>query len=102
MLINFIVIDWRNIVRNKLYAVINVLSLSIGITGCLVIYLIVHYEFSFDNFHRDKERIYRLASTGQDENGYRHPWPAAPAVPSALREEISGIEALCALYPFDA
>jgi len=103
MLRNFIVIAWRNVVRNKLYAAINVLSLSIGITACLIIYLIIHYEFSFDNFHPDKERIYRVVFSGEEDNGNRHSWAtASPIIPTVLHEEISGIEKVAALYPFDA
>ena len=103
MLRNFIVVAWRNIDRNKLYAAINVVSLSIGITACLVIYLIVHYEFSFDNFHPDKERIYRIAFIGEEDNGNKHSWATgSPVLPTVLREEVSGIEKVAAFYPFDA
>ncbi len=103
MLRNYFKIAWRNIVRSKIYTAINVLSLALGITACIVIYLIVHYEFSFDTFHPDKERIYRVVSNFQEANGNKHSLTTvSAAVPAALVEEISGIENLVALYPFDA
>ncbi len=49
---------WRHIMRHKTYSAINVMGLSLGVCGCLVIYLITNFEFSFDTFHPDKERIY--------------------------------------------
>lgn len=53
----------RNLGRNKLLAAINVLGLSIGISGCLVIFLIANFELSFDTFQPDKDRIFRIYST---------------------------------------
>jgi putative ABC transport system permease protein len=44
--------------RHKTYSAINVMGLALGICGCLVIYLVAGFEFSFDTFHPDKERIY--------------------------------------------
>ena len=49
---------WRTLVRNKLYTLVNVLGLALGICACLVIYLITQYEFSFDNFHPDRDRFF--------------------------------------------
>ena len=49
---------WRTLVRNKLYTLVNVLGLALGICACLVIYLIASYEFSFDTFHPDRDRIF--------------------------------------------
>ena len=54
---------FRNIRRNKALAAINVLGLSIGITACLVIFLIVSYEMSFDRFQPDRDRIFLVYSS---------------------------------------
>ena len=69
MIKNYFRIAWRNISRHKLYTAINVLGLALGICGCLVIFLITRYEFSFDNFHPDKERIYRVVGELQWPSG---------------------------------
>jgi putative ABC transport system permease protein len=50
----------RNIKRNPLYALINIFSLAIGLAACLVIYLFVLDERSFDGFHKKNKNIYRL------------------------------------------
>jgi hypothetical protein len=62
MLRNYWTIALRNLWRSRLCTALNVAGLAIGISACLVIYLIVHFELSFDAFHPDRERIYRVYS----------------------------------------
>jgi hypothetical protein len=45
----------RNLKRNKSYAIINTLGLSVGIAACLLLFLVVQFESSFDNFHPKKK-----------------------------------------------
>jgi putative ABC transport system permease protein len=60
MLFNYIKIAWRNALKNKLWSFINVASLALGIAACLVIFLFIQDEKSFDSLHLNKENIYRL------------------------------------------
>jgi putative ABC transport system permease protein len=60
MLKNYFLIAFRNIRQSPLYAFINIFSLAIGLVSCLVIYLFIEDEKSFDTFHSKKEAIYRL------------------------------------------
>jgi hypothetical protein len=60
MIRNYFKTAWRNLLRNKSYAAINIAGLAIGIAACLLIFLIVQFETSFDNFHSKKEHIYRV------------------------------------------
>src|SRR5689334_10678573 len=60
MLRNYFSIAWRNIRQSPLYAFINSFSLAIGLACCIVIYLFIADERSFDAFHAKKETIYRL------------------------------------------
>jgi putative ABC transport system permease protein len=60
MLKNYILIAVRNIRQSPLYAFINIFSLSIGIASCIVIYLFITDERSFDSFHEKESVIYRL------------------------------------------
>lgn len=59
---NHLLIALRNFNRNKIFSLINISSLAIGISAALVIYLIVQYEFSFDRFHPDNDKIFRVVS----------------------------------------
>jgi putative ABC transport system permease protein len=60
MLKNYFAIALRNIKQNPLYAAINIFSLAIGLAACLVIYLFVSDERSFDSLHTKNKDIYRL------------------------------------------
>ena len=55
---NYFKTAWRNLWKNKIYSVINIVGLAIGMAACIVILLFVFYEKSFDNFHT--KNIYRL------------------------------------------
>ena len=60
MIKNYLLISLRNIRQSPLYAFINIFSLAIGLTACMVIYLFILDERSFDAFHAKNESIYRL------------------------------------------
>ncbi|HTI60100.1 ABC transporter permease [Mucilaginibacter sp.] len=57
---NYLKIAQRNLVRNKGYAAINITGLAVGIAVCLVIFIIIQYQTSFENFQTKKDRIYRV------------------------------------------
>lgn len=100
MLKNYFKIAFRLINRHKTYAAINILGLSLGICSCIVIYLIIHFEFSFDNFYPDTERIYRVTGVEKTVNGeifYQHNIP--PPAPEIIYNEVSGFEIITAFYP---
>lgn len=60
MIANYLRIALRNIRQNPVYALINIFSLAIGLSACMVIYLFIADERSFDAWHSKKERIFRL------------------------------------------
>jgi len=93
---------WRHIMRHKTYSAINVMGLALGICGCLVIYLVAGFEFSFDTFHPDKERIYcvDISSAGGAASGLTH-WNCVPGtMPDAMRNNMSGLETVAAFHPY--
>jgi putative ABC transport system permease protein len=102
MLQSFWKAAWRNIIRHRIFAVINVLGLALGICFSLVIFLVVRYEFSFDHFHPGVERIYRVGRT--IAIGNLASWNASrvmPALPEALRREIPGLEDVTGFFDAD-
>ena len=62
MLKNYIKIALRNLRRNKLYSILNITGLAIGITCCILIMLYVQDELSYDRFHEKADRIYRATT----------------------------------------
>src|SRR5690349_8371979 len=93
MLRNFFTIAWRNVRKNKTYAGINVLGLSLGIGCSLLIFTLVHYHLSFDNFHADKERIYRIVTEWHDEASFYSQGTPSP-LGKAVRNDLTGTEKL--------
>jgi len=92
---------WRNILRNKFYAIVNISGLSLGISACLVIYLITSYELSFDTFHPGKERIYRVMGDITERTGDKlHFAKLPPPVSKIARSTISGLEAVASYIPY--
>ncbi|MEM9674136.1 MAG: ABC transporter permease [Bacteroidota bacterium] len=59
---NYLKVAARNAVKHKFYATINVLGLAIGMTCCLLIFLYVSLELSYDSFHTKSDYIYRLVT----------------------------------------
>jgi putative ABC transport system permease protein len=57
---NYLKIARRNLMRNKSYAAINITGLAVGIAVCMMIFIIIQFQTSFDNFHEKKDRIYRV------------------------------------------
>ncbi len=103
MLRSYFKIAWRNITKHKVISLINVLGLTIGICGFLVISLIVHYDLSFDNFHPDKERIYRIVgdlktASGEDIDINRAPY----SLQLTLQHDVPGIDKIAGFYPINA
>jgi len=86
---NYLIVAFRNFWRKKIFSVINIAGLAIGISAALVIYLIVHYEFSYEKFQPDRGRIYRVVTNmhfpDQDFKNAGVPGPLPPAVRSAVR-----------------
>ena len=94
-------IAWRTVTRNRVYTLINVFGLALGICACFVIWVIVRYEFSFDRGHPDANRVYRINSYEQfmkDEP--EHLTPAVQTdIPVAVRKEVPGVEVVAPFYP---
>src|SRR5580700_7017106 len=97
---NHFKIAWRNIFRNKIYTTINVLGLTLGICACIVIYLVSSYEFSFDTFHQDKERIYRVASKVKMKLFDISDGDVPPPAPETFRKEMTGLEAVTGYFQY--
>jgi putative ABC transport system permease protein len=97
---NYWRIAWRFLARNKVFTAIHVLGLSLGICGCLVLFLITHYEFSFDRSWADGDRIYRIAglrhSPDGDDGFMNSPYQDV----AGFETQIPGFEAKSAVYPY--
>src|ERR1700730_10652517 len=62
MLKNYFKIAWRNLWKNKVFSAINILGLSIGLACCILMFLFIQHELSYDKFNLHATKIYRLTS----------------------------------------
>ena len=102
MLNNYFKIAYRNLLRNKSYSVINLLGLTLGMTACLFIIQYVHFELSYDQFHKHANEIYRVPFdwNATDEHGEKTEVYASnvPAFGKAVQEEIPEVVSATRLF----
>ena len=93
MIKNYFKVAWVNILRNKSVSFINIFGLALGISLCLLIITIVKDQFSFDKFHPDADRIYRINTEAIRKNGSTEDYASSPyALAAYLKENNSSIE----------
>ena len=93
MIKGFLKIAIRNLLRNKVYSLINILGLSVGITTCTLITLYVMAESGYDKHHKDAARIYRIASAAKGDK-----WVATPApLAAGVKQEFPEVEEITRL-----
>lgn len=92
MIRNYIKIGLRNILKNKGYAVINILGLSMGVAACILIGLYIKHELTFDQYVEDAQEVYRLYTQGEF-NGklQKDAWYSANTAPT-LKQDVQEIE----------
>ena len=101
MIKNYIKPAFRNLKRNKTYAFINVLGLTIGIAASLLIFLVIQFQTSFDNFHPEKNNIYRVGSIFNSEDGISYSGGVSFPVGPALRIDFPEIKQVASIFKHD-
>ena len=95
MLRNYLKITLRNFRKYPAFTLINVAGLSVGLACAILIYLFIEHEFSFDAFHANAERIYRVIAVEKDRGNstedytITQPYPLGPAMQDDLPEVAS-------------
>jgi putative ABC transport system permease protein len=92
MLQNFFKTAWRNLLRHRVNTFINIAGLALGIVVCLIVFLLVRFELSYDRFHPDGDRIYRVVVRSVGPEGERTFGFVTTAMPGSVRSEVSGLE----------
>ena len=99
MLSNFFKIAWRNFSKHKAYSFINILGLTAGLTTCILIFLYVQDELSFDQHFEDGDRIFRVERYSDGPRGESH-WAATTGrIIPALQERYPQIEYAAKILP---
>lgn len=98
MIKNYIKIAWRNLLRNRSYTAINIIGLAVGIAACLLIFLVIHFETSFDNYHSKKDQIYRVVSAIHTPAGLNYETGVPMPTADALRIDFSALTAVVSVF----
>jgi len=100
MLKNYFKIAIRNIRRNKMYSLINIAGLTLGITCSGLLFMLVIDELSFDNMHTNKDRIYRVVEIDDSKEATRYYGITAPPLGPAMSDEYPEVENATRLFQF--
>ena len=99
---NYVTVALRNLWKNKVFSFINIIGLSIGISAALVIYLVVQYDFNFDKFEKDNDRIYRVVTNMKmSGNPFLSSGVSAP-LGATVKAELTGLDAVAKIQMFNA
>jgi putative ABC transport system permease protein len=93
MIRNYLKVAFRSIIRHKGFSFINIAGLAIGMACCIMIFMWVQYELSYDRHYPDYERIYRVATDSRNERETYITARTSTPVSVNLRKDIPQIEA---------
>jgi len=90
---NYILVAFRNLIRNRISSIVNILGLALGMAAFVLIIQYVRFELSYDNFHENEEKIFRIQQDRYDKGKLSTQWAAGcPAVGQALYENFEEVE----------
>jgi len=102
MLKNYLKVAFRSLFKNKLYSLINIFGLAVGIACCILIALYIYNEWSYDTFHSESDRIYRAYVEETLSDGRQVLNTATPVpLPRALADNIPEVKNVTYLFPFN-
>jgi ABC-type antimicrobial peptide transport system permease subunit len=97
MLGNYFKIAWRNLFKNKVFSIINIIGLTIGLSASFVIGLMIFYDATFDTFHENGDRIYRVVSDYTSPEGTFYNSGVTLALEDAIVED-SNFDVVSSFY----
>ncbi|GAB2586803.1 ABC transporter permease [Spirosoma areae] len=92
MLRNYLKIAWRNVLKNRAYALINITGLALGIGSAMLVFALVRYHYRIDTHHQKYDRIYRVTSKFISPEGEFHTTGVPYPFGKALRNDHPDIE----------
>ena len=98
MIKNYFKIAWRNLTRNRTFALLNVLGLTIGVSVCIVIGIWLQRELSYDDFHPNGEQIFRIANTFKSESESFSQAGSGTALGAQLPKYLPSLQSACRVF----
>ena len=98
MIKNYLKISFRHLLRNRAYTLINISGLTLGVTVCILIFLILQKEYSYDKIHQNYHNIYRINRVSENASGKDYSGNTAYPLKEVLENDISEIQQLTRLH----
>ena len=98
MIKNFFLVAYRNLVKNKATSILNISGLAIGVVVCLVIGIWLQRELSFDNFHPEGNKIFRISNTFKSESESFSQAGTGVAFGAHLTREVPAVRSACRVF----
>jgi len=96
---NYLLVAVRNLLRHKVYSSINVSGLAIGMASCILIALYIEEEFSYDRYHENADRIYKVLRETRGTGGNRSfSSGTSGALAPSLRSDFSEVQAAVRIW----
>jgi len=89
---NYLKVAFRSILKHKAFSLINIIGLSIGLSSAFVIGAMIYYDLTFDKFHEDGERIYRVVTDTKSPEREGHFRGVPVPLGDALENQVAGLE----------
>ena len=100
MIKSYLKLAWRTLVKNKMFSLIIISGLTLGYTACIIIYLHVRNERSYDTHNQDYNRVYRVVKDFvNDDNTFLPDATTPPALAWAIKQEIPEVEEATKFIP---
>jgi putative ABC transport system permease protein len=100
MLLNFLKIAYRNLLKNKVFSIVNIFGLAIGMAACFFIFAYVHFESSYDGFHKNVADLYRVnVSFGGSFGGFPAMSTNHPATGPAMKQDFPEVKDYARVAP---
>src|SRR5690606_22089550 len=99
MLQNYLKIAVRSLLRTKLYSLINIVGLALGVSCCLLLALYVKDELSYDRHHERLDDLYRIGTEFHGAIGFDKLGSVSPPITMTLKDELPEVEAAARLVP---
>ena len=92
MIRNYLKVLWRNTLRNQVFSLVNLLGLSVGMAACLLLLVFVSDELSYDKYHENGERIFRVTESFKNGEDYTTTAMTPFLIAEYITEELAGVE----------
>ena len=101
MLKNYFKVAFRSLFKRKVYSIINISGLAVGLACCIMIALFIADEMSYDKFHSKSDNIYRVTRDFWGKNGKAnlHLGHVAPPIGPLLKQNFPDIKETARLFP---